>query len=43
MSAARLMLVILVAALPAHPSFAQRYKPISGEIMPDTLELSDGT
>jgi hypothetical protein len=43
MSGARMMLVVLFAALPASPSFAQRYKPISGEIMPDTLELSDGT
>lgn len=43
MSGARLMLVVILAALPAYPSLAQRYKPIGGEIIPDTLELSDGT
>ncbi|MFM8682552.1 MAG: hypothetical protein ACKOEG_02030 [Chthoniobacterales bacterium] len=43
MRAHRLIAISAVLAAVAQPLFAQRYKPLGGDAMPDTLELADGT
>ncbi|MFM8458500.1 MAG: hypothetical protein ACKOB0_06075, partial [Chthoniobacterales bacterium] len=43
MRAHRLIAIFAALAAVAQPLFAQRYKPLGGDAMPDTLELADGT
>jgi len=43
MSGSRTLLATILLASVAAPLAAQRYKPIGGQTMPDTLELTDGT
>lgn len=43
MSGSRTLLATILLASLAAPLAAQRYKPIGGQTMPDTLELTDGT